>query len=150
YDNILLVFCSEAVNSVEETAVHCLDLTTKIWTRLAHLDGPAKHLISFQDGENNYIIQRNGNVWRFVDAQDKLVSFHFIGKLWTADRILYGAVLFKNQLTLLGDNPKDYPNDAIFVLNDFPYSIKLRGLSGTCSNFLPVILVKRGLTPVKE
>ncbi|CAL1548802.1 unnamed protein product, partial [Lymnaea stagnalis] len=142
YGSKLLVFLAENVEGVEETAVHCLDLINKTWTKLDNLKGPAKHLISFQDDETNYIIQRNGNVWRLVGTKDKLVSFKFIGKLWTADRILHGAVLYKDQLTLHGDSPKNYPKATKLVLNEFPYSLNYWGRNGASSNFLPVILAK--------
>ncbi|CAL1548632.1 unnamed protein product, partial [Lymnaea stagnalis] len=102
YDSKLLVFYAETVEDIEGTSVHCLDLMNTVWTRLDHLDGPAKYLISFQDGKSYYIIQRNGNVWRLANTKVKLVSFKFIGKLWTSDRVLYGAVHCKDQLMLFG------------------------------------------------
>ncbi|CAL1548635.1 unnamed protein product, partial [Lymnaea stagnalis] len=146
YDSKLLVFLAENVEGIEETAVHCLDLLNMNWTKFKNLEGPAKHLISFQDGENHYVIQRNGNAWRLENTKVKLVSFHFIGKLWTSDVVLHGAVHYKDRLTLFGDDPTNYPENTESDLPDFPYSSNFWGQNDTCSNFLPVILAKSCLS----
>ncbi|XP_059175110.1 kelch repeat and BTB domain-containing protein 12-like isoform X2 [Physella acuta] len=59
YQTYLLIFCTETVNGVQETAVHMLDLPAKNWTRLDNLHGPAKNIISFRNDDNQFVLQSN-------------------------------------------------------------------------------------------
>ncbi|XP_059170044.1 kelch-like protein 38 [Physella acuta] len=91
FENLILFFCSETHNGIDETAVQKFDISSKVWTRLDNLDGPAEQIISFRNDENNYILQKNGTTHHFWQK-------HFpdtLNKLDTGDVMLNVLILFQ-------------------------------------------------------
>ncbi|XP_059175136.1 uncharacterized protein LOC131955165 [Physella acuta] len=145
--NLLLLFCSESVNGVEQIAVHKFEILSKVWTRLDNLDGPAEQLISFKNDQHDYILQTNGSLWQ-VDYTSGTgsIGFKFLVKLWNFTKKLYGALTFQSKLILFGNYyGSDPPNGKrTYELPEHFTRISYWGNDSCKSNFVPITITKNG------
>ncbi|KAK6963047.1 kelch-like protein 40a isoform X2, partial [Biomphalaria glabrata] len=102
YEQMILVFSSAPKKGIDETVIHCYDTTQNIWTRLNNLEGPADGMTSFKDNYFTYILQSSGDMWKMVKPQLDVVDFEHVGKLWSCDWPVQGAVTFMNDLYIYG------------------------------------------------
>ncbi|XP_059179245.1 uncharacterized protein LOC131958301 [Physella acuta] len=149
-ENFLLVFCSITHNEVDETAVHMLDISTKVWSRLDNLEGPAEHLVSFRDDKNSYILQTSGSLWKLVvSACYQRVEFKCIAQLWNFKKRLNGALTYGGKLLIHGNDPSKDPADQpkLKKVPEYFKTIVYRGTEDMCSNFIPITLPNRAVLP---
>ncbi|XP_059169539.1 kelch-like protein 41b [Physella acuta] len=148
YQIYMLIFCTENVNDIDETAVHMLDLQAKSWTRLNNLEGSAENIISFRNDDNHFVLQTNGSLWSVRNNVNEKITFTHVAKLWSIKKVMYGAVVHGNILVLFGENPENDTDDSTeYELGNIFLSIRYWGRDGSCSNFIPAVLLKSGCTP---
>ncbi|CAL1532003.1 unnamed protein product [Lymnaea stagnalis] len=146
FEDKLLVFCDETKDDSRETETHCFDVNSRIWTRLNSLEGPAKNLITFRHEEVTYVLQTTGDLWRMVSKGSGLIDFKLVKKLWDFHFDLHGAIAFKDELYLVGDEDlakekgENWPQHPELFKN-----IKVFGHRGNISNFEPCILPRAAL-----
>ncbi|XP_059175101.1 uncharacterized protein LOC131955135 [Physella acuta] len=141
YRGYLLIFCTETVNGVQETAVHMLDLPAKSWTRLDNLNGPAKNIISFRNDDNHFVLQTNGNLWA-LNQSDGMFTFTLVKKLWALDHVLYGAVVFGEKLVIFYYKPDETKDSKACKVDNMFSQIKYWYTDEPCSSFIPAVLPK--------
>ncbi|XP_059170034.1 kelch-like protein 18 [Physella acuta] len=142
--NDLLLFGSDIQNRVDKTIVYELKISSKVFTRLDNLDGPAKHLISFKNDNDNYILQANGSLWIVLySSHIGGTEFKSLAKLWNFTKTLYGALTFQRKLIIFGNNPNKDPLGEK-KLNEIPDHFKcIRHVGtdeGNVSNFIPITI----------
>ncbi|XP_059175091.1 uncharacterized protein LOC131955131 [Physella acuta] len=144
-ENFLLLFCSEMENGNDETAIHKMDFSSQVWTKINNLEGPAEQLISFRNDNFNYILQTNGSLWLVPKASNNgNIEFTFLAKLWNFQKSLYGALTFYKKLIIMDDKSQGGPPDES-CRQDVPGhfdSISFWGRFGIRSNFVPITKLK--------
>ncbi|XP_059169115.1 kelch-like protein 9 [Physella acuta] len=104
FEHFLLVFGSEAGTSIDETAVYQLDISSKVWTRLDNIEGPAEQLISFSTDKYQYILQTNGSISLVMNSSEReKVEFRYLVKLSNENIHIHGAFTYKSKLKFLGN-----------------------------------------------
>ncbi|XP_059170048.1 uncharacterized protein LOC131951707 [Physella acuta] len=144
--NVLLLFCSETQNGIDKTAVYKMEISSKIWTRLTNLDGPAKQLISFKNDKHYYILQTNGSLWLVLySSHTGNIGFKFLVKLWNFTKKLYGGFTFQSKLIICGNKLDTDPTQEK-KLSEVPHHFKCIRYLGAddenVSNFIPVTIPK--------
>ncbi|XP_059158704.1 kelch-like protein 41 [Physella acuta] len=145
FENSLLLFCSETHNQIDETAIHKFDLLSKVWMKLENLDGPAEQVISFRNDKYSFILQTNGCLWVILHAaSSQSIGRKFVSKLWNCQKKLHGALVYNDKLIVFGNGSSRDPPDANRreSVPGYIETIKHWGHEATCSNFVPVTLLK--------
>ncbi|KAI8770724.1 kelch protein 40a isoform X2 [Biomphalaria glabrata] len=148
YEQMILVFSSAPKKGIDETVIHCYDTKQNIWTRLNNLEGPADGMTSFKDDHFTYILQSSGDLWKMVKPQSDVVDFEHVGKLWSCDWPVQGAVTFMNDLYIYGvksEARKDDPHLRKCLPGVFRQIIYMESNSTELSTFLPIVLRRSDL-----
>ncbi|XP_059175104.1 uncharacterized protein LOC131955137 [Physella acuta] len=139
-EDILLLFCSKITKGIDETVVYAMDFSSKMWTRLNTLDGPAEQLISFRNDQHNYVLQRNGILWLIVNTSSSWnVQFKFLAKLWQFEKNLCGAFTYESKLIIMKN--RVYKKCKKHIPDHFE-TISYWGKYGISSNFVPITVLK--------
>lgn len=143
FENFYLFFFSETHDSVVETDVRKLCISSKVWTRLENITGPAEQIIFFRNDENFYILQTNGSLWSILNVHSiKYIELKFVLKFWNVQKKLYGVLTYNGKLVMFGnDRSKDPPGLASTVPGHIE-EIKYLGSDAKCFNFIPITLLK--------
>ncbi|XP_059170032.1 kelch-like protein 2 [Physella acuta] len=140
FERYILMFSPITHIGNEETAVHKLDISFKIWTRLDNLDGEAEHIISFRNDKHSYVLQSNGNLWCILNELSSLnTKLKFVSKLWNSQKKLYGALTYNGQLNIVGNFQA---GDTIRRAPDHIQSSFWWKTNEKCSNFIPITMLK--------
>ncbi|KAK0048927.1 kelch-like protein 40 [Biomphalaria pfeifferi] len=148
YEEMILVFSSAPKKGIDETVIHCYDSTQNVWTRLNNLEGPADGMTSFKDNHFTYILQSSGDIWKMVKPQSDVVDFEHVGKLWSCDWPVQGAVTFMGELYIYGvksEARKDDPHLRQCLPGVFRQIIYMESNSTELSTFLPIVLRRSDL-----
>uniref|UniRef100_A0A2C9LE67 BTB domain-containing protein n=1 Tax=Biomphalaria glabrata TaxID=6526 RepID=A0A2C9LE67_BIOGL len=148
YEQSILVFSSAPKEGIDEIAIQCYDTTQYAWTRLNNLEGPADGMTSFKDDHFTYILQSSGDLWKMVKPQSDVVDFEHVGKLWSCDWPVQGAVTFMGELYIYGvksEARKDDPHLRKCLPGVFRQIIYMESNSTELSTFLPIVLRRSDL-----
>ncbi|XP_059171566.1 uncharacterized protein LOC131952755 [Physella acuta] len=148
YERMILIFSSVTVDGEEKTAVHQLGILTKKLTELEQLNGPAKHLISFSDDDNTYILQKNGDMHTIKCELGKVV-FQLIGTMENLPRKFQGALTYKKKIIVSYPvlSVKQFKKINADILQGYFEEFSAWGnVDSPCSNFIPAVLPKNELT----
>lgn len=151
YQKGFLIFSSLKENGEDKTCVYKLNLLSKKVTPHDHINGPTQDIVTFSNDESTFVLLNNGSLFQILNAAGK-VSFNFIGKLWTIQRNLNGALTYKDKLVIYGSNPLNEPSHQILhdSLPGYFKIIKYFGNDIACSNFIPVTLFKQDMLAIKK
>ncbi|BFZ21295.1 hypothetical protein BsWGS_24334 [Bradybaena similaris] len=90
--------------------VQCYNTETqKIHTCTASMDGTSENMTSFRNGEDVYLIQRNGSLWKVFSRDETPLDFELVSKLWDFDCNLKGCVLYRKKLFIFCDDNQSKP-----------------------------------------
>ncbi|XP_059170913.1 uncharacterized protein LOC131952320 [Physella acuta] len=144
YRNTFLVFLTESITeNILETAVYSFDLISKTWTRLNNLEGSAENMTVFSAEENTYILQNNGDLWRIITTPNNKPDFVFLSKLWDFKYQIYGAITYKGELFIVGEDLQVKPADKNWPEKTEQFTkIHVHGKVGVFSRFVPCIVRK--------
>ncbi|XP_059165032.1 uncharacterized protein LOC131947754 [Physella acuta] len=146
FEKFILIFCSETDNGIDKTAVHKLDISSKIWTKLAILDGAAEHIISFKNDNYCYVLQADGCLWTILNSNsNSIIELKFVLKLWNIQKILYGALAYRDLLIIGFDcpSPSTIHVDRVKIVPGHFQEIKYWTCKDKCSNLIPITLPKK-------
>ncbi|XP_059170031.1 kelch-like protein 3 [Physella acuta] len=154
FENCFLLFCSEFLYGIKDTAVHKFDISSKAWTRLDNINGPADQLISFRNDNHHYILQNNGSM-RLIQniPHTGEIEFKFLDKIWNINMNVYGAITYRGKVMFLGNcQPNELPGEK--CLSQFPEHFEIIRFWGTdknnCSNFVPVTFPRVYLNEISK